>query len=53
VRWALGSGSIVLVPPTEAASVPRLIGVEVERVPKTGDTPQHHEPIPGFWLVLR
>jgi hypothetical protein len=52
-RWALGSGSIVLVPVTNAASVPRVIGVEVKRVSPKKVTAQLHEPIPGFWLVLR
>ncbi len=53
IRWALGSGSIVLVPPTMAASVPRVIGVEVKRSSQKTLTTQLHQPIPGFWLVLR
>ena len=53
IRWALGSGSIILVPPMNADSAPRVLGVEVKRSSPRERAALMHEPIPGFWLVLR
>lgn len=47
VRWGLSQGTLVLV----RGGTGRVLGVELDR--STSTKPRLHEPLPGFWILLR
>ena len=52
-RWALGSGTLVVVRPRLPGAVPRVLGVGLTAKERAAAGPAEVEPMPGLWLAWR